>query len=56
MTHLGFLCSGVCGNTDESHLATLDDEKKTCEDDSEGNTLTPTGSMWFEGLKGTSTG
>ena len=26
---VGFLCSGVCGNTDEPHLATLDDEKKT---------------------------
>ena len=53
------LCSGVCGNTDEPHLATLDDEKTTwaCSKGStEGKTLTPTEHMWFEKCKDTSTG
>ena len=51
-TKIGFLCSGVCGNTDEPHLATLDDKKKawTCsEDDSKGNDLTPREHVWLEG-------
>ena len=50
----GFLCSGVCGNTDEPHLAILDDEKETwtCfEDDSKGGTLIPRECIWFEELK-----
>ena len=56
---IGFLCSGVCGNTDEPHLATLDDEKKTwtcSEDDSIGSDLTERQYAWLEKLKGISTG
>ena len=53
-TKIGYLCSGVCGNTDEPHLATLDDEKEawTCsEDDSKGDTLIPRECIWFKQLK-----
>ena len=56
---IGFLCSGVCGNTDEPHLATLDDERSTwtcSEDNSEGSPLTPTEHMWLKEPKVTSTG
>ena len=56
---VGFLCSGVCGNTDEPHLATLDDEKKTwtcSEDDGKGGTLIPGQCIWFEILKITAKG
>ena len=48
---IGFLCSGVCGNTDKPHLATLDDERSkwTCsEDDSEGSDLIPREYVWLE--------
>ena len=51
---IGFLCSGVCGNTDEPHLATLDDKKKIwrcSEDYSKGSTLKPRERMWLEALK-----
>ena len=56
---IGFLCSGVCGNTDEPHLAMLDDERSTwtcSEDDNEGKALTPTECIWLEEPKVTSTG
>ena len=49
---IGFLCSGVCGNTDESHLATLDDENKTwrCSgDDGKGSNLTKREYPWLPG-------
>ena len=56
---IGFLCSGVCGNTNEPHLATLDDEKKTwrcSEDDCKGSVLTEREHVWLEQPKDTSTG
>ena len=48
---IGFLCSGVCGNTDEPHLAILDDEKKTwtcSEDDSKGCDLIKMEQVWVK--------
>ena len=51
---IGFLCSGVCGNTDEPHLTILDDEKKVwkcSEDYSKGSLLTPREHVWLEKLK-----
>ena len=51
---IGFLCSGVCGNTDEPHLATLDDEKTLwicSEDYSKGYILTPREHVWLKELK-----
>ena len=55
---IGFLCSGVCGNTDDPHIATLDDEKKTwtcCEDEGRGSDLTEREHVWLEDPKKTST-
>ena len=56
---MGFLCSGECGNTDEPHLATLDDEETTwmcSEDDSVGSDLTEREQAWLEEPKDTPTG
>ena len=56
---IGFLCSGVCGNTDEPHPATLDDTKKAwrcSEDDSIGSDLTEREYAWLQESKGSSTG
>ena len=52
-----FLCSQECGNTDEPHLATLDDEKKAwrcSEDDSIGSDLTEREYAWLQEPKDTS--
>ena len=54
---IGFLCSGVCGNTDEPHLATLDDKKKTwrcSEDDCTGSHLTQREQVWIDNREGQS--
>ena len=56
---IGFLCSGECGNTDEPHLATLDEEKTTwrcSEDDSVGSDLTEREQAWLEEPKDICTG
>ena len=56
---IGFLCSGLCGNTDEPHLATLDDDQTTwrcSEDDSVGSDLTEREQAWLQEPKDTSTG
>ena len=48
---IGFLCSGECGNTDEPHLATLNDKKTTwmcSEDDDVGSGLTEREQAWLE--------
>ena len=47
---IGFLCSGKCGNREETHLATVDDDQEswTCsEDDCTGDTLNSRQSIWF---------
>ena len=47
---IGFLCSGECGNREETHLATVDDDQEswTCsEDDCTGDTLNSRQSIWF---------
>ena len=56
---IGFLCSGMCGNTDEPHLATLDDKKETwrcSEDDSKGGTFMPRESVWLKEFEDTNKG
>ena len=56
---IGFLCSGECGNTDEPHLATLDEEKTTwtcSEDDSVGSDLTEREQTWLKEPEDTPTG
>ena len=55
---VGFLCSGVCGNTDEPHIATLDDEKKTwtySEDEGKESDLIEREHVWLEDPKETTT-
>ena len=47
---IGFLCSGECGNREETHLATVDDDQDTwmcSKDDSIGGTLNSRQSIWF---------
>ena len=47
---IGFLCSGECGNREETHLATVDDDQDTwmcSKDDCTGGTLDDRQSIWF---------
>ena len=51
---IGYFCSGECGNADEPHPASLDDEKKIwtySEDIGKGSDLTEKKHMWLEDPK-----